>query len=173
MVIRDDGAPPGEQKTERKERVLHTRVPESLDEELKVRAAELGTSVSNLVRNVLQNAFEMVGDIVEDASRVARSARGPTASGAATRGQSAAADSPGQPGDGPRVGWVSPIAGPPGAPELLGYQTLTLAVNAVCQTCNGILVKGDKAALAVFDRPAPRTFVCPACAMKVSDAGGE
>jgi hypothetical protein len=70
---------------DRKERVLHTRVPEKLESELKERAAELGVSVSNLVRNVLTHAFGLVGDVVADGARVARAATGqrppsPTAS---------------------------------------------------------------------------------------------
>ena len=44
----------------RKERVIHTRVPESLDDEIKRRATGLGLSVSNLVRNVLQHTFGLV-----------------------------------------------------------------------------------------------------------------
>ena len=61
---------------ELKERVIHTRVPESLDNEVKRRAGNLGLSVSNLVRNVLENAFGLVEDIVADSAEIARSARG-------------------------------------------------------------------------------------------------
>ena len=60
---------------ERKKRVIHTRVPEALEQELKKKASNLGVSVSNLVRNVLQNAFGLVEDIVADSARVAQSAR--------------------------------------------------------------------------------------------------
>lgn len=56
--------------------MLHTRVPERLEHELKARAADLGVSVSNLVRNVLTHAFGLVGDIVADSAAVARSATG-------------------------------------------------------------------------------------------------
>lgn len=45
---------------ENNDRVLHTRIPESLDEAIRARAAGLGMSVSNLVRNVLANALEVV-----------------------------------------------------------------------------------------------------------------
>src|SRR4051812_34307346 len=65
--------PPDEDK---KERVIHTRVPPRLEAELKERAADLGVSVSNLVRNVLPHAFGLVGDIVADSAQVARSASG-------------------------------------------------------------------------------------------------
>lgn len=49
-----------QQPPETKERVLHARIPESLDEAIRARAAGLGVSVSNLVRNVLANALEVV-----------------------------------------------------------------------------------------------------------------
>ena len=60
----------------KKERVIHTRVPESLEAQLRERAQELGISVSNLVRNVLGHAFGLVGDVVADSHAIARAARG-------------------------------------------------------------------------------------------------
>ncbi len=144
----EPNAAPNETKTgetkassgkEKKQRVLHTRVPESLEEELKQRASELGVSVSNLVRNVLSNAFDMVEDVVADTGRVVRSA-------------------------GPRRAPM-PFGSPPAAhePTLLGWQTLTLAMNAICTQCNTILPKGSEGAAAVYDMPAPRSFLCPRC----------
>jgi len=62
---------------ERKERVIHTRVPESLDDEIKTKARRLGVSVSNLVRNVLEHTVELVEDIVTDGADLARSAASP------------------------------------------------------------------------------------------------
>ncbi|HUS65630.1 MAG TPA: hypothetical protein VMZ28_13865 [Kofleriaceae bacterium] len=44
-----------------KERVLHARIPEALDDAIRAHAAGLGVSVSNLVRNVLTNAVGVVG----------------------------------------------------------------------------------------------------------------
>lgn len=71
-----EAKPEPEVADDKKERVLHTRVPERLEAELKERAADLGVSVSNLVRNVLTHAFGLVGDIVADGAQVARSAGG-------------------------------------------------------------------------------------------------
>src|SRR5690349_23745486 len=68
--------PPESSESERKERVIHTRVPESLEAELRKRAQDLGISVSNLVRNVLGHAFGLVGDVVADSHAIARAARG-------------------------------------------------------------------------------------------------
>jgi hypothetical protein len=104
---------------DRKPSVIHTRVPEELDAEIKRRANSLGVSVSNLVRNVLQHTFGLVGDIVADSASIARSARGGAAPPA-----------------------------PPAAP-VLAWQRAVLNLNAVCSTCNAILKKGSRAAVSV------------------------
>lgn len=129
---------------EKKERVIHTRVSESLDEELKEKAASLGLSVSNLVRNVLQNTLGLVEDIVADSASVARSARGDGV--AKATGPSAAAPSPAA-ADAPVLGW----------------QLVVLNLNAICVQCNDILVKGAEAAIGVTDRPGAKPVMCPAC----------
>ena len=125
---------------ERKKRVIHTRVPESLDRELREKASTLGVSVSNLVRNVLLNAFGLVGDIVADGAKVAESARG------------AAPDAPaGHGAPGTSTGAV------------IGWQELMLGVNAVCVTCNSVLTKGSSAAIAVTDGAGARPVLCLTC----------
>ena len=121
---------------DKKERVLHTRVPERLEAELKERAADLGVSVSNLVRNVLTHAFGLVGDIVADGAQVARSASG------ARR--------------------PAPEPAPRPA-EVLGWQPLVLNKNAVCAACNDVLVRGADGAVAITDGAGPRPIVCPRC----------
>src|SRR5690348_4760949 len=71
---------------EKKERVIHTRVPESLEAELRQKAQDLGISVSNLVRNMLGHAFGLVGDVVADSHAIARAARAVRADGAKGQG---------------------------------------------------------------------------------------
>lgn len=131
---------------EKKEKVIHTRVPESLDEAIRHRAQRLGTSVSTLIRNALSHTFGLVEDVISDSAEVARSARGD---------ESAAswhpADSPGPPA------------------QILGWQPLILNVNALCARCNAILPRGAEAALAVTDRPArERVFRCLPCTRDAS-----
>ncbi|HUH00527.1 MAG TPA: hypothetical protein VML75_00950 [Kofleriaceae bacterium] len=126
---------------EKKERVIHTRVSESLDEELKEKAASLGLSVSNLVRNVLQNTLGLVEDIVADSASVARSARGEAV---------------------PKPGTTVPASGAMDAP-VIGWQSVVLNINAICVQCNDILVKGADAAIGLTDRPGPKPVLCPTC----------
>lgn len=134
--------------TEKKEKVLHTRIPESLDEEIRGHASQLGVSVSNLVRNVLQNAFGLVDDIVADTTRIAqatRSARTSSAEAAPAR------------------------EAPPGG-QVLAWQEALLNLNAVCERCNAILVKGTRAAIAIVDGPGHRPIRCLSCLQELSDA---
>src|SRR5579871_5626410 len=76
IVTRKRPPTPAPDESEKKQRVIHTRVPESLEAELRKRAEGLGISVSNLVRNVLGHAFGLVGDVVADSHAIARAARG-------------------------------------------------------------------------------------------------
>lgn len=126
----DENAAAADEKAQRKEKVLHTRVSESLEEELKTRASQLGVTVSNLVRNVLLNTFELVEDVVADSGNIGRAARGRAA-----------------------------------GPEPLGWQELTLNVNAVCDRCNAVLASGARAGLAVYDPgvTGKRVIVCTDC----------
>lgn len=122
---------------ERKERVIHTRVPESLETELRQRAQDLGISVSNLVRNVLGHAFGLVGDVVADSHAIARAARG--------------GDKKSEP------------AGPPPLDDVLGWQPIVLGKNAVCSRCNSILPKGHDAATGVAETSGARMVICLTC----------
>jgi hypothetical protein len=128
-------APPND----RKERVIHTRVAEDLDEEIKRRAQNLGVSVSNLVRNILQNTIGLVEDIILDGAETARSV---------SRGIRRDEE---------------PAAARTGAPRVLGWQVAIVAVNALCERCNAILPRGTRAGIAVLDGPGAPTFRCEPC----------
>src|ERR1700757_2256595 len=60
---------------EPKARVLHTRIPESLEDAIKVKVRRLRVPVSNLVRNVLEQTFEIVEEFVGDGLEIADAAR--------------------------------------------------------------------------------------------------
>ncbi|MDB4954314.1 MAG: hypothetical protein JWO36_1883 [Myxococcales bacterium] len=125
-------------EAELKERVIHTRVPESLEAELRERAESLGISVSNLVRNVLGHAFGLVGDVVADSHAIARAARGDRAKAGA----------------------------PPASAEdfdIVAWQSIVLAKNALCARCNAVLPKGQSAAIGITERGATGPIVCPPC----------
>jgi hypothetical protein len=135
---------------ERNERVIHTRVPETLEAELKQQAAEMGISVSNLVRNVLSHALGLVNDIVHDSEQIVKSARDSIEAGVrAVRGKPGVA----------------------GEPTLLGWQQAVLERNAICGHCNDILPRGSDAAVGVFDAHSPsvRPVICLRCLEEIRD----
>ena len=137
---------------EKKERVIHTRVPESLEAELRQKAQELGISVSNLVRNVLGHAFGLVGDVVADGHAIARAARGDK--------RAHAAGAPGAPAVHPAAAAAAPA---PAIEDVLGWQPMVLGKNAVCVRCNAILPRGSDAATGVTETTGGRLVICLAC----------
>jgi len=141
-----------EPEAERKERVIHTRVPESLEAELRQRAEDLGISVSNLVRNVLGHAFGLVGGVVADGHAIARAARGEAAKAAAAAAAAAAAVA------GPSAARPQPAA-PASIEDVLGWQPIVLGKNAVCARCNAILPRGTDAAVGL----GTQLVACLAC----------
>jgi len=147
IVTRKPPEPPEPpREPEKKERVIHTRVPERLEVELRQRAQDLGISVSNLVRNVLGHAFGLVGDVVADSHAIARAARGDREAEAA-----------------PAAAAVPPPAGPPSLGDVVAWQAIVLAKNAVCARCNALLPKGDPGAVGIVERGGPGPIVCSTC----------
>ena len=143
--------PPDEPpEPERKERVIHTRVPESLEAELRQKAQDLGISVSNLVRNVLGHAFGLVGDMVADGHAFARAARGNRPASAAEASH-------------PRSEPPPAAAAPPAIDDVLGWQPMVLGKNAVCARCNDLLPRGSDAAIGIAESTGGRLVICLAC----------
>lgn len=132
-------------KKGKKERVIHTRISEALEQELKTRASGLGMSVSNLVRNALLSTFGAVEGMARDGA-------------ALTRSVTFRHEPPGRADIGAAVDPAH------GNRNVVGWQTLLLAVNAVCAKCNAIMTRGDEAAIGVMSTPAePRPLLCLAC----------
>jgi hypothetical protein len=125
-----------------KDRVLQARIPEQLDEELRDRAEQLGLSVSTIVRNVLLHTFELVEGVVTDSARVGRSLQGrETPAPDADEADEATA--------------------------IVGWQEATLNLNGICETCNSILAKGERAAVALPVQTRP-TLLCLPCLQALS-----
>ena len=145
---------PAESKTggdgelgQKNEKVLHTRIPESLDRQIKHRARNLGMSVSTVVRNVLLHTFDLVEDIVTDTANLALSIAGDEA----------------QRSDHEPRFRRSSAHGAASDAEVVGWQEAILNLNAVCDRCNAILEKGMAAAIGIRERPGPPAVICPSC----------
>lgn len=166
-----------------KGRVLHTRVPEVLEQELKAAARNLRIPVSNLVRTILEDAIAatvVVGKVAEDellsaAGRIhtqrdrwshaaARAGRA-----AASRSTDAQSEAQAEPADAETSSSTDHID-EPGAQApvdplsgVIGYQPLVLAVETQCSKCNQTLTPGSSAFLGVHSEPGVRVIIGPEC----------
>lgn len=125
-----------------KDRVLQARIPRHLDEELRDHAEQLGLSVSTVVRNVLLNTFELVEGVVADSTNLARAIQGRK-----PRLQSRRLEAPEASAD---------------ETSVIGWQEAVLNRNGVCDQCNAILHRGERAAVGVPVQARP-VLLCVTC----------
>ncbi|MCC6525556.1 MAG: hypothetical protein IT373_23095 [Polyangiaceae bacterium] len=170
---------PDDKENERKERVIHTRVPAVLERELKRLAQSLRVPVSNVVRTILEDAVNAVdavgrhaeGELRTVADRLHKSRLGliARATGSVPEGATeddaagdATAAAPVETG----VGAATPP--PPAAPGtdddgIVGFQPLLLARAGRCTRCGCELAAGTEAFLGMRDTPGPRVVLGPEC----------
>ena len=153
----------------RKDRLIQTRVPQDLESTLKDEARKRRLSVSHLIRNVLEDTFSLVDNVVtevdrvvtdsvemaqtlkRDAQRLAATARGQTSH----RERREPADADG--------GIASGLASSALA-DVYGFQELVLNREASCANCGATIARGTRAHLGMTDkRDAPRVWICQSC----------
>lgn len=159
-----------------KERVLHTRVPAVLDQELKRLAHSLRVPVSNVVRAILEDAVDAVDTVSERTESellgfVQRLAR--QRDELRSRVRARPGEDEGEVEDAEEVPAEraredeARASCPERAPELLdgvfGYQPLVLAADTECSVCGRTLPAGSEAHRALFDDPSKRVFLGADC----------
>jgi hypothetical protein len=138
----DGGAP--DDRSEKKERVLHTRVPAVLERELKRFADNLRVPVSNLVRAILQDALtvaDVAGTSIEE--RLKNAAKVLEQERERLR----------------RKVRRDPLSG------VVAFQWVTLAQPAACAKCDRAIPRGAGAHLGLTDglTGGPNIMLCQAC----------
>jgi hypothetical protein len=128
-VTQDDDASDGRA---RKERVLHTRVPAVLEQELKRLADGLRVPVSNVVRSILEDAVDALDSVGEMAEGGVRGARNKLR-------QRRLRWTDGQPKK-------APLAG------IVGFQPLLLAREEHCTLCGRRMRAGEQGYLGIGEQ---------------------
>jgi hypothetical protein len=175
-------------QSQRKERVLHTRVPAVLEQELKRLAQSLRMPVSNVVRAILEDAVtavdlvgrkaegemnRVVDRMAEKRERLRDIATGPKGkTSEATPVEKDEAEAPAAPAKESEA----PAAEPPKDPKqqlegVIGFQPLLLASSTSCSVCGIDLKVGSEAFVGVRDVPGPRVLIGPECLPKPEDNG--
>jgi hypothetical protein len=150
-----------------KERVLHTRISQQLSEDIRRVADDLRVPVSNLVRNVLEEAFSVVetvsqnvGDLLEDILDEAEEARDRYRA----RGERWEGEAPPPEPSAPPAPPAEAARARPEFPEVLAWQPVLLNRDAVCADCAAPIPRGARAAVGIGSQGAPTAVVlCLAC----------
>lgn len=138
-----------EQGSDRKERVLHTRVPAVLEKELKRFADSLRVPVSNLVRTIL-----------EDALAVADRATGRVEAELQAAAKAASEQ---------RQTLRTKLRPRSILDEVFAFQPVVLAQATRCSACGVELERGADAWLGMRDTPGPRVIACGSCVPRAAD----
>ena len=160
---RKNGERSGERR--RKERVLHTRIPEALAEDLRRVADDLRVPVSNLVRNVLEEAFSVVeavsgnvGELIEEVMDEAEAVRDRIQNRQRRRRtRDASRRSAAEPAEEPAA------SAPPRDDEVIGWQPLVLARPQRCESCGTLMGRGDSAFASVTPKGVGTSWRCEEC----------
>ena len=148
----------------RKERVLHTRISEPLAEDIRRMAEDLRVPVSNLVRNVLEEAFavvetvgenvgELIEEVVDEAERTRERIRRYQGRG---RRRAGAADD---------RRYESAKARPPREeyPEVLGWQPLIFNRPQACSDCEEPIERGERGYIGAVANGLSNIRLCRDC----------
>ena len=126
-----------------KARWLHTRISEDLEDALKREAARRRSPVSLVVRNVLEQALDLVEDLVEDGLQIARRSRRLART---VRRPRAGAD----------------------VDDVYGWQEMILNRASACRGCGAALAVGTAAYRCLCeDAQGPPVFLCGSCVRRL------
>lgn len=154
----------GTKRGAKKERVLHTRVPAVLEQELKRLANAWRVPVSNVVRTILEDALDTVdvvsrkaeGELRGVAQKLAteRSRLREKSSGPITKIQGfAGGEDSDEPGPVATRDPDNPLDG------AVGFTPIVLANDAVCAVTGKALPRGADALLVLFEEPGRQEIV--------------
>lgn len=155
---------------ELKDRLIQTRVPESLESALKQEATRRRLPVSQLVRNILEDTLQIVGDvvdgvdaIVQDSIALGRHVGQGVARARGTTGTDEVSTTTA----------TEDVAPPPAAPsaattagldDVYAWNEVVVNREAACSLCATALSSGNTAFVGLRDDPSrPRAWSCSHC----------
>lgn len=132
-----------------KERVLHTRVPEALEAQIKQVADALRVPVSSLVRNILEDSMQALESAASRGLSEVQTILEQSIKARAERRQEKEFH------------------------DVIGWQPLSLNQATKCARCGRALHAGEPAHLGVKERPGPRVIICARCVPQPSATNKE
>jgi hypothetical protein len=138
---------------ERKDRLIQTRVADELEGKLREEARKKRVTVSQLIRNVLEDTFDLVDNVVaeaanfgktvkRDAQRIASSAKGLART-------------------------VAPADAAQALETVEAWQEVVLNREARCARCEKALARGETGFIGLSSDPTLRLWICRSCRAKL------
>lgn len=176
-------------KDERKDKIIQTRVNEALGDRLKREAKERRLPVSQLIRNVLEDSFNLVGNVVDNVDAIAQDAIGlGRQAGADARrlGRRAShvvsadeepheadelageeeplAEEEEEPLSASQAQKAETASAPsPALEHILAWQEVVLNGQQLCASCTKTLPKGENGFLGISSTPGSVAWLCQEC----------
>jgi hypothetical protein len=146
---------PRSRRPPRKDRLIQTRVPRDLEETLKREAERRRVTVSQLIRNLVEDTFQLVDGVVADVDQIVRDSVGLARSvRRSARRLTAGRGEQGEP--------VPPESADPAG--VFAWSEVVLERPARCSRCGRRLARGERGYVGLSQAvPAPRAWLCPAC----------
>jgi hypothetical protein len=140
---------------ERKDQLVQTRVPTELSETLREAAKQNRVTVSQLIRNVLEDTFDLVDNVVAETVSLGQTVR----RDALRIAESAKGQRPRQPRPGRTAATIVAID---------AWQEVLLNRDVTCVRCGDEIPRGSKAMFGLSDGPdAPKVWLCLPCSKRI------
>jgi hypothetical protein len=161
-------------KDQRKDKIIQTRVNEALDDRLRQEAKQRRLPVSQLIRNLLEDSFALVGNVVDNVDAIAQDAiglgkqAGVDAQHLARRASKAvvpvveeAVERAGT--DATRESSDASTSPPPTLESIVAWQGVVLNAEQTCSACSTKLLKGRDGFLGLSSTPGQMAWLCQDC----------
>lgn len=153
----------------RKDRLIQTRVPSTLESTLKEEARKQRLSVSHLIRNILEDTFHLVDNVVVEVDNIVNDSVGLAnqlkrdAQKLASNARNLRVSS--EPLT-PEPAVEAPLVTPPPDPlaHIYAWNPVVLNRPEACSKCDASLAKGSEGFMGLSDDASkPRAWLCGAC----------
>lgn len=152
-------APQRPRPVPRKDRLIQTRVARHVEETLKREARRRRMSVSQLVRNLVEDAFQLVDGVVADVDQIVADSVSLARSVGATARRFARPRAP-----------ARPAAAAADLSQVYAWSEVVLQRPARCAGCGARLARGQRGFTGLSDEAgAPRAWLCPDCIERLEE----
>jgi len=153
----------GPREKQRKDRLIQTRVPRDLESTLKEEAKRRRLTVSHLIRNVLEDTFELVDGVVADVDQIVSDSVS-LARNVSRNVSKLAAAGQGEPRQAAKEEDEVPTADETEHDHVYAWNEVVLHKPTACARCSDTIERGEPGFVGLTDQPElGRPWLCRRC----------